>query len=87
MAIGALQAIKERGLTIPGDISIVSIDDPPWAKLTDPPLTTLAQPVRAMAQAAVELLFQRLDEGRTRRRRRVFEFELVHRGSCCRSGR
>lgn len=87
MAIGALQAIKERGLRIPHDVGIVSIDDPPWAKLTDPPLTTLAQPVREMAQAAVELLFERLDEGRTRRKRRVFDLELVHRGSCCREER
>lgn len=84
MAIGALQAITEQGLTIPNDVGIVSIDNPPWAKLTDPPLTTLAQPVREMAQAAVELLFERLDAGRIRRKRRVFEFELVHRGSCCR---
>lgn len=87
MAIGALQAIRECGLAIPRNVGIVSIDDPPWAKLTDPPLTTLAQPVREMAQAAVELLFERLDEGRTRRKRRVFEFELVHRGSCCRGER
>jgi LacI family transcriptional regulator len=86
MAIGALQAIRERGLKIPGDVGIVSIDDPPWAELTDPPLTTLAQPVREMAQAAVELLFQRLVDGRTTRRRRVFELELVHRGSCCEGG-
>ena len=87
MAIGALQAIKERGLSIPGDVGIVSIDDPPWAQLTDPPLTTLAQPVREMAQAAVELLFERLAGGRTNRRRRVFDLQLVHRGSCCEAGR
>jgi DNA-binding LacI/PurR family transcriptional regulator len=87
MTIGALQAIRERGLEIPSDVGIVSVDDPPWAELTDPPLTTLAQPVRDMAEAAVELLFQRIDDDRVRRKRRVFEFELCHRGSCCRNGR
>jgi DNA-binding LacI/PurR family transcriptional regulator len=86
MTIGALQAIRERGLRIPDDVAIVSIDDPPWAELTDPPLTTLAQPVRQMAEAAVGLLLERIEDGRTRRKRRVFEFELHHRGSCCRRG-
>jgi LacI family transcriptional regulator len=87
MAIGALRALKERGLGIPHDVALVSIDDPPWAELTDPPLTTLAQPVRQMAEAAVGLLLERIDEGRTRRKRRMFEFELRHRGSCCPEGR
>jgi DNA-binding LacI/PurR family transcriptional regulator len=66
------------------DVALVSFDDPPWAEVTDPPMTTLAQPVRLMAAAAVELLLQNL-QGRTRKRskRKVFEFELCHRGSCC----
>ncbi len=45
MAVGALHAIKEAGLKVRRDIALVAIDDPPWAELTDPPLTTLAQPV------------------------------------------
>jgi DNA-binding LacI/PurR family transcriptional regulator len=84
MAVGALHAIREAGLRVGSDIAMVSIDDPPWAGLTDPPLTVLAQPVRAMADAAVELLLGRLEGGRSRRKRLVFEFELRHRGSCCR---
>lgn len=87
MAMGALEAVKRLGLTIPDDVAVVSVDDPPWAQLTDPPLTTLAQPVRQMAEAAVELLLQRMGEGRTRRRRRLFTLELRHRGSCCRGER
>ena len=83
MAVGALQAIRAANLRVPADIAMVSFDDPAWAELTDPPLTTLAQPVRAMARAAVELLMQRLGQGRVRRRRQVFEVELRHRGSCC----
>ncbi len=84
MAIGALQAVKAAHLRIPVDVALVSFDDPPWAEVTDPPITTLAQPVRLMAAAAVELLLQKL-QGRTRKRskRQVFEFELCHRGSCC----
>jgi DNA-binding LacI/PurR family transcriptional regulator len=83
MGVGVLQAIRERGLRIPLDVAIVSIDDPPWAELTDPPLTTLAQPVRVMASMAVDLLLQRLQGGRKRGKRQIFEFELRHRGSCC----
>lgn len=83
MGVGVLQAIREAGLRIPSDVALVSIDDPPWAELTDPPLTTLAQPVRVMAGAAVELLLQRLQGGRKRRRHQLFDFELCHRGSCC----
>jgi DNA-binding LacI/PurR family transcriptional regulator len=86
MAAGALGAIRERGLRVPDDVALVSIDDPFWAGLIDPPLTTLAQPVRAMAEAAVKLLMGRIDGTRTRRKRLVFDLELRHRGSCCVSG-
>ncbi len=83
MAIGTLQAIRERHLRIPQDIALVSIDDPPWAELTDPPLTTLSQPIRQMAEAAVGLLLERIEDGRTRRKTRLFDLQLHHRGSCC----
>jgi LacI family transcriptional regulator len=83
MAVGALHAIKEADLKVASDVALVSIDDPPWAELTDPPLTTLAQPVRDMADAAVALLLGRLEGGRKRRKHQVFPFELHHRGSCC----
>jgi LacI family repressor for deo operon, udp, cdd, tsx, nupC, and nupG len=83
MAVGALRAVKRAGLRVPEQLSLVAIDDPPWAELTDPALTTLAQPVRAMAEAAAELLLGRLEGRRKRPKRVVFSFELRHRGSCC----
>jgi DNA-binding LacI/PurR family transcriptional regulator len=82
MTVGALQAIRECGRRVSTDIALIAIDDPPWAGLIDPPLTTLAQPVRAMAQRAVDLLLERLN-GRTTPQRCLFEFELHHRRSCC----
>jgi LacI family transcriptional regulator len=81
MTLGGLQALASRGLRIPGQMSVVGVDDPFWAPVVNPPLTTLAQPVRAMAQAAVELLFERVDEGRTDARQALFELELRERGS------
>lgn len=86
MAVGALLAVREAGIRVPEELSLVAIDDPPWAELNDPPLTTLAQPVRAMAAAAAGLLLGRLQGRRARPKRQVFAFELRHRSSCCPSG-
>lgn len=82
MTVGALQAIRARGLRVPDDIALVTIDDPFWAALTDPPLTALAQPVRRMADAAARLLFERIDGARDRARCLVFDFDLRVRRSC-----
>jgi LacI family transcriptional regulator len=83
MTIGALRALRAAGARVPADVALVAIDDPFWADLTEPPLTTLAQPVRRMAREAMSLLLARL--GRRRRRaprRAVYDFELRVRRSC-----
>jgi DNA-binding LacI/PurR family transcriptional regulator len=60
MTLGALEALREGGVRVPDDIALAAFDDPPWARLIDPPLTVLAQPLRTMADAAVSLLFDRI---------------------------
>jgi LacI family transcriptional regulator len=82
MAIGVLQALVEHGRRVPDDMALVALDDPFWAGLVRPPLTVLAQPVRAMAGAAMRLLLDRIEGGRREPRHEVFEFELRVRGSC-----
>ncbi|MGH2617416.1 MAG: LacI family DNA-binding transcriptional regulator [Thermomicrobiales bacterium] len=85
MTIGALRALRARGLRVPNDVGLVAIDDPFWAELVDPPLTTLAQLVQRMAESAVELLFERItggDRNQTQTKCLVFSFELRRRGSC-----
>lgn len=82
MTIGALEAMRSLGFRVPEDIALVGVDDPFWAKLVDPPLTTLAQPVREMAAGAARLLFERIDGSRQEPRRFAFDFELRVRGSC-----
>jgi DNA-binding LacI/PurR family transcriptional regulator len=82
MTIGALRAIRAEGLRVPDDIALVAIDDPPWAELVEPPLTTLAQPVRQMAECAVQLLFERISGQRTKPKTEIFHFELTVRQSC-----
>ncbi len=62
MAIGALQALRARAIRIPDTIGVVAFDDPPWANLVEPPLTTIAQPIKEIAEAAVEQLFQRVGD-------------------------
>ncbi len=82
MALGALTAIHEVGRRIPDDIAMVGLDDPSWARHLNPPLTTLAQPIAAMAQTAIDLLLRRIGGESFPPQRRLFEFELQRRGSC-----
>jgi LacI family transcriptional regulator len=65
MAAAAVSVAHRRGLDVPGDLSIVGFDDTAHATNVWPELTTIRQPVSAMANAAVELL---LEEVRNRRR-------------------
>lgn len=82
MAIGALKALARAGRRVPEDVAVVALDDPFWADLVEPPLTVLAQPVRAMADAAMRLLLERIGGRRKRVRHEVFPCELRVRGSC-----
>lgn len=59
-AIGALHAAADSGLRVPQDISVVGFDDLPAARYTLPPLTTVAQPIRAIGEAAVDRLIARM---------------------------
>jgi DNA-binding LacI/PurR family transcriptional regulator len=56
MAVGGIDAAREIGLSVPDDISIVGYDDVPLAALPCYSLTTIRQPVREMAKAAIEML-------------------------------
>ncbi|MFD3907239.1 LacI family DNA-binding transcriptional regulator [Streptomyces sp. CB04723] len=64
MALGALDAIRARGLRVPDDIALAAFDDIPWFVHTGPPLTAVAQPTADLARAAVRALADRI-EGRT----------------------
>ena len=81
MALGAVRAVRRRGLSVPGDVSIVGYDDSPLMACTDPPLTTVRQPREAMGRSAVELLARWIDGGRVSRAELMFEPELVVRSS------
>ncbi|MDJ1137414.1 LacI family DNA-binding transcriptional regulator [Streptomyces iconiensis] len=81
MALGAVRAARERGLEVPRQVSVVGYDDSVLNSFTDPPLTTVRQPVRAMANAAVQALLEALGGSPVADTEFVFQPELVVRGS------
>lgn len=62
-AFGVLQALGERGLRAPGDLSVVGFDDVPVASWATPALTTIRQPLAAMAATAFRMLYTRPGAG------------------------
>ena len=85
MAMGAIRAIGAHGLRVPDDVSVVGFDDIEIASSTDPPLTTIHQPIRRKGEEAVRLLLAVVhgDEAVVPRHRRL-ETHLVVRGSTTR---
>ncbi|WP_331770178.1 LacI family transcriptional regulator (plasmid) [Embleya sp. NBC_00888] len=81
MALGAITTIRERGLSVPHDVSVIGFDDSPFIAYTDPPLTTIRQPVQAIGLAAVRALFDELAGIPAPRSEFVFRPELIVRGS------
>ena len=82
MAIGAMRVLRDMGLTIPGDVSVVGFDDIDLAQHVDPPLTTVHQPIRQKGEEAVRLLLtvvQRHDPATPEHRR--LETRLLIRAS------
>jgi DNA-binding LacI/PurR family transcriptional regulator len=59
-ALGAMRCIREAGLRIPNDISVIGFDDLFLSSYTDPPLTTIRQPKHDMGRRATEMLFRLL---------------------------
>ncbi|MET8826891.1 LacI family DNA-binding transcriptional regulator [Streptomyces sp. NPDC004610] len=81
LALGAVRAARRRGLSVPGEVSVVGYDDSAFMSCTEPPLTTVRQPIEAMGRAAVELLSTQIQGGDVPPGELLFEPELVVRGS------
>src|SRR6059036_2693660 len=63
MAMGVVETAKRRSLRVPLDLSLVGFDDIRFARCIDPPLTTIAQPMRAIGEGTVRLLLEILNGG------------------------
>jgi len=79
-AHGAIDAISEAGLAIPGDISVVGYDDTWYASITNPPLTTVRMNVDQLGRRAAELLIAKI-EGRVQECHEVLSVSLTVRQS------
>jgi LacI family transcriptional regulator len=84
MALGALKAVRERGLIVPRDISVIGFDDIPAAARAEPPLTTVRQPLRSMGRRAVEMLLQQISDQELEAPVVEVPTELIVRSSCAR---
>jgi LacI family transcriptional regulator len=80
-ALGACQAAREQGRRIPDDISIIGFDDLPVARWTNPPLTTIRQPIAEMAAQAMRMLLRYLETAHYGTHRVELATELIIRGS------
>jgi DNA-binding LacI/PurR family transcriptional regulator len=81
LALGAIRAARRAGLNVPTDVSVVGYDDSAFMNYTDPPLTTLRQPIEAMAKAAVTLLVNQMGGNFPMPKELLHEPELVVRSS------
>jgi DNA-binding LacI/PurR family transcriptional regulator len=81
LAIGAIQAARQRGLVIPEQLSVVGFDNTILATITDPPLTTVAQPIASLGAQVVDLITQQITGIQQTIQRIVLQPELVVRSS------
>ena len=81
LALGAIRAARRQGMRVPGDLSVVGFDDSAFMNCTDPPLTTVRQPIEAIGRAAVALLATQMEGSVVPSEELFYEPELVVRGS------
>ena len=87
MAMGVIHTARRRKLRIPDDLSVVGVDDIRYARYTDPPLTTVAQPMRQMGEIAVRVLLDLLGGERVLSAEVTLPHTLVVRASTAPPGR
>jgi DNA-binding LacI/PurR family transcriptional regulator/signal transduction histidine kinase/ActR/RegA family two-component response regulator len=81
MALGAIAALRSRGIRVPRDVPVAGFDDLTVARLGNPPLTTVAQPFQAMAATAVRHVLSQF-EGRKPPSSTLLPCEFMVRRSC-----
>lgn len=82
MAMGCMDAVRNRGLRVPDDVSIVGFDDIPQASLVRPALTTINQPLEKMGRVATQVLLDLLKHPEKEAERIELPTELILRDSC-----
>ena len=81
-AFGAMKAVLDRGLAIPGDVAIVGFSDDIRAPLMTVPLTTMRQPAYALGEMAAEKLLAAIAGKQVQPEEFILKTELIIRASC-----
>jgi DNA-binding LacI/PurR family transcriptional regulator len=81
LALGAIRAARRSGRSVPRDLSVIGYDDSALMSCTDPPLTTVRQPLEAIGRAAVEMLAGQIEGSSVSADELFFEPEVVARAS------
>jgi DNA-binding LacI/PurR family transcriptional regulator len=81
MAAGAVRVLRSRGLRVPADVAVIGFDDSVIARHTEPPLTTVHQPIEEMGREMVRLLLTKIDGAEPDSCEIVLNTRLVLRGS------
>lgn len=86
-AIGAMKAIKEKGLAIPLDLSLISIDDIETAQYMSPMLTTIRVPMEELGKMTAKVLIDRIENGKSLPMKVELPFSVITRESCRKIGK
>lgn len=81
MTLGAFEALQERGVRVPEDVSLFGFDDPDWARIVTPPISVVAQPVYELGATAARLLLARINGDDRPPQTVILPAQLVIRGS------
>jgi DNA-binding LacI/PurR family transcriptional regulator len=81
MALGALSKIKNARIRVPADLALAGFDGIGITAFTDPPLTTVSQPLFDMGFSASEILFKKIKDLRQPQETVIFPVELIERNS------
>jgi len=63
LSLGVISALRQLGIRVPDDPAVVGFDDIPFAEISNPRLTTVAQPSSAMGQLAAGMLLSAIEAG------------------------
>jgi LacI family transcriptional regulator len=81
MALGVLARLRDRGISVPGDVSVTGFDNLTYASLTSPALTTVAMPVAPAGRTAVNMLLDWLDSDGTDAPQVTLDTQIIVRGT------
>ena len=82
VALGAMRAIQEKGKSIPSDYSVIGFDNISFSSISNPSLTTIAQPIKEIARGAFRTIKKAKKQGLKKKEHRFWGTKLIVRESC-----